>query len=324
MNLDVASSLIRINEASLEQLQQLPHIGAKRAQRIVEHRETVAPLSCYADLATAAGISEKMARETHGHIDWTPPGRAMSTSLVILVFAGIAWGGLFTYALASYDAASAGPLASLYLTCVSLILLGGLALMAHQLLIHVDLPLVAPRWMMLVFLASGLILLMSLAIAIALMGRHDQFAGRINTTAELALFVVVIVTLIFGPGWHVRTFPAGFAVAASLFDTFQLMLAAAILALLSLRDQPSVIEMLFGIWAGITLLGNSRDMALGRSSYLSRLSNEDRSRLTLSTDGDTPMVLQTGSRRLTRPTGYVLAILSVALLAVSLRALILH
>jgi competence protein ComEA len=55
----VAQQLLDINSATLEQLQQLPGIGEKIAQRIVKYREDHGPFAKVEDLLNVEGIGEK-------------------------------------------------------------------------------------------------------------------------------------------------------------------------------------------------------------------------------------------------------------------------
>ena len=54
-----AQQLLDINSATAEQLQQLPGIGEKIAERIIKYREENGPFSKIEDLLNVEGIGEK-------------------------------------------------------------------------------------------------------------------------------------------------------------------------------------------------------------------------------------------------------------------------
>ncbi len=59
----VSESAININTASAEELEQLPHIGAKLAQKIIEHREKFGRFRKAEYLMLVDGISDRRFRE---------------------------------------------------------------------------------------------------------------------------------------------------------------------------------------------------------------------------------------------------------------------
>ncbi len=59
----VAETAININTASLEELEKLPNIGAKLAQKIVEHREKYGKFRRAEHLILVSGISDKRFRQ---------------------------------------------------------------------------------------------------------------------------------------------------------------------------------------------------------------------------------------------------------------------
>ncbi|MEO5859608.1 MAG: helix-hairpin-helix domain-containing protein [Pyrinomonadaceae bacterium] len=56
-------SAININTATLDELQRIPHVGEKVAERIIEHRETHGPFRRVEHLMLIQGISDKRFRK---------------------------------------------------------------------------------------------------------------------------------------------------------------------------------------------------------------------------------------------------------------------
>ena len=59
----IAGNALNINTASVEELEKLPNIGAKTAQRIVEHREKYGNFRKPEHLILVPGISDKRFRQ---------------------------------------------------------------------------------------------------------------------------------------------------------------------------------------------------------------------------------------------------------------------
>ena len=56
---NASNETINLNTATLAELQQLPGVGAKRAQDIIDQRETMGGFKTVADLQEVSGIGEK-------------------------------------------------------------------------------------------------------------------------------------------------------------------------------------------------------------------------------------------------------------------------
>ena len=60
---EVPTPTVNINSASVEELEKVPHIGRKLAERIVAHRETYGRFARPEELLLVRGLSEKSFRE---------------------------------------------------------------------------------------------------------------------------------------------------------------------------------------------------------------------------------------------------------------------
>jgi competence ComEA-like helix-hairpin-helix protein len=72
----LGSPLIKINIATPEELQTLHDIGAKMAQRIIEHRDKHDYFRGPEDLAQVQGISPEFANYLNQFIDWRVPHKS--------------------------------------------------------------------------------------------------------------------------------------------------------------------------------------------------------------------------------------------------------
>ncbi len=60
---------VDVNRADADQLQRLPRVGPKLAERIIEHRQTTGPFRTLADLDSVAGIGPAMLAAIAAHVD---------------------------------------------------------------------------------------------------------------------------------------------------------------------------------------------------------------------------------------------------------------
>lgn len=62
-NIKIAENAVNINTASAAELEKLPNVGAKLAQKIVEHREKYGRFRKPADLILVPGVSDERFRQ---------------------------------------------------------------------------------------------------------------------------------------------------------------------------------------------------------------------------------------------------------------------
>jgi len=91
---DETSSLITINEATVQELLVLNHIGSKRAEKIVSYGQNVEPISSERMLAIASGLGRNQIKSLLSSIDWGRPKTSIKDKRVpifiyVLLIVGI-------------------------------------------------------------------------------------------------------------------------------------------------------------------------------------------------------------------------------------------
>ena len=66
----VQSAVVNINTADLKQLIKLPGVGKKKAQAIIDYRETNGDFSSLEDLAKVKGVGKKMLAKLDGKVEF--------------------------------------------------------------------------------------------------------------------------------------------------------------------------------------------------------------------------------------------------------------
>lgn len=320
----MASSLIKINEATVLELQALNLIGPAQADRIQRYRQQVSALGGPRELAAAAGIGLTQAHRLAREIDWSNDVRVDPVNLLFSMFAAAACILLFVNGVSEVDFDQARPAVTMYNTSLLLILLGGLAVVAG-LVARMFTPIdPGSGRFSAVALITGLILLGSLVIAMLLAGHDDAFHRQVVSTWKFAVFVGVIILLLYGPGWHVKSTLRHFNLGALLFDHGQVALALTCLLLIIRFDSPRVTEEFFCLWAGITLLVNAREMIRGRSSYANTLSETELATVRFLVREEGIASHDSAPGRLLRPTGWLLAVSAVSLLVIATGSLLME
>ena len=72
----VPTSKVNINSANVEQLTELPGVGAKLAARIVEHRQKQGPFKSTQELLNVKGIGEKNLQKLQPYLSIADPARS--------------------------------------------------------------------------------------------------------------------------------------------------------------------------------------------------------------------------------------------------------
>ncbi len=263
-----ASSPIRINEATADELCELPHIGPHRAERIARYRAEVGPIISIESLTAAAGLGPRQGQQISRLIDWRSDAEAgpkESGAIAFIALAICAFIIGYDLATSTLDVSSSSAL--LYNAAI-LFLLTGCALGAARLLLTSPNPLA--EWFeggALIGWGVGFALIAALTINWSFSDDPNSSSLRTLTSWKFALFALIVAVLQFGPTlamkfdqWHVGTL-------ARVFDYGQLPLSIAILLLTPIGNNQSLMEEIFCIWAGTSFVVAGWQMAHGRSSF---------------------------------------------------------
>lgn len=287
------SSPIRVNEATWTDLQSLPGIGPRRAERLITFREEISPLRNTFDLATATGLSLKQAEKLVARVDWHR-SRGLQTVGIIpfgLVMLASLW--MITSGLinnlgfpATAVAASIEP-GSRALSAGILLLLGGLLLVTGNLALTgmrqrpTTGALVPGLGIFSALVGAGLI---GLSNWLAVIGEPDpETMNELRSVNSFLLAVLILTLLVYGPAIIMRFLVADYrrawlgraqlAYDASLpgFSIFPLIVMQ--------WENVASISAIFGIWTSALLCIAATDLLALRSPFVESLSDRDQGRL---------------------------------------------
>lgn len=280
----MASSLIRINEATETQLQQLRGIGPKRAAYIQAYVREVGPIRTSFDLATATGLSVTAAEQLTAQIDWGNLEQRYAIHFwpLLLTAIGSAWLLSFAFAALLLDSSSlAGLTFSVAMLCV---LLGGLLLSADLAIASLlKLPSETTRLFpaaVLVF-GVGLLLLFSLGISSYFIQFPHDLAPTLKGVVLFVLLALAMTWLIYGPSLMLRaliTSASGLARASLIYDLSAIPIVIGSGLTLTLFNRETWIEEIFAAWILAVVFSNALELWAGRTAFISVLSDLDRSR----------------------------------------------
>lgn len=297
----------------------MPQIGPRRAARILRYREQVADLAGINDLALAAGVGRSLAEGLAAQVDWRRPATPRAANILFSFGAVIACGLVFYYSPDMTEGIGLRPAVDMYATSLFLMLAASVAALASNAIR----PLA--RVMALGSLCSVLaasVLFPALLLTLFATGANDRLATHVFDTGRFIAFGAIIIGLLYGPGWHVKSqlgHLSGFAIA---FDYGQLTLPLATLVLVEPTRDPDLLSLLFAIWVSVALLFNGIEMARGKSSYVTSLSPLEQARLRFRLQEDESDSESRIPSRLLRPAGILLVLVSLTLLLVSIKALL--
>ena len=280
----MASSPIRINEATVDELQSLKGIGPKRAANIHSYRYEIGPVRNVFDLATAAAISVKEANKLSARIDWhsdtvKPPVNKWPLLLTCLASAWIltiSFGHLISFPSNLWDLG--------YIAGVSSVLTG--ALIATADIAWTSVRNESSETTLLFRIGSGLCLLGLFGLGCLAMAGSvqigDETATPLSSTLTYISMVAAILWLLYGPAILLRIFVSRTTTnmenATLIYDlTFVLLLFFGV-AMLSLLNSETLIEEIFCVWLIVTTTNNGLELVKGRTAFVSALSNLDKGR----------------------------------------------
>ncbi|MCZ6504031.1 MAG: helix-hairpin-helix domain-containing protein [Gammaproteobacteria bacterium] len=319
----MASSLIPINQATVEELQELRGIGPKRAERIVRYRLEVSKIINVYDLATAAGMSLKQANTLSMSLEWHG-GQFKSASLVAPTLTFIGSYLLVFYGISEISFDLKSPTIMLYNASLLLIMIGCVSVTFEQLTSFANQGQVVSRFFVILSAASSLLgvaFMISLVSLNLYMDLSPPFTGKMTATTNFLIFVFFIVYLLYAPGIHLRwvnlhdlSAARNLDVAAVMFDVGQVIFAILILLLLVRANSGLWVEELFAIWASVMFVINGAEMLQGRSAYVSLLSDHEKAALRFVLAEDSANKSFNLAHRFMKTTGAVLMFAGVMIL----------
>ena len=283
----MASSLIRINEATIIELQALRGIGPRRAEYIFDYRNAVTPICNTFDLATATGLGLKASQAIADQIDWTDKRDINNSTLIpFLITSTISIWLIFT----GFDQITREPWAppGSYLNfALALILMGGLASTGD---IAISLIRKLPSetsWVFLIAVVSistGIAILAALVFSVPFKSYPIQFVETLGSTVNFLIFALIIVYLIYGPAVFLRVAVAenrapGISAGINTYDYSQVVIVAISAWVLLNRNYPLPLEEIFSIWCIAIVLINGLDLIRDNSAFVNVLSGLDQGRL---------------------------------------------
>ncbi|MCB1644120.1 MAG: helix-hairpin-helix domain-containing protein [Pseudomonadales bacterium] len=328
----MASSLININQATSDQLQHLKHIGPKRAARIIQYREQVAPINSEYELAAVTGLSIGQISMIRGQMSLGETSNPLNLWQALLGAALVL--APFVYSIATVDLSIGKPAELLFNLSLILVLTG--ALLGMLFFVGEDLSLGASRLNSLSIMALTLVSLgitvMLAASALTMYAPHSVgFSAHLSQVWLLLFCLAVVAYLLYFPTLHLRVahqlprpWLQDFRVVTGLFDFSQLPVAWLILLSGWLTTSPGLLWEIFYCWAGVILGSHGYDLMNFRSSYIQSLHELDRSRLAFLA-GDVSGLANLNHRDQpvrTRVSGILLQISAVALLISGLSGII--
>lgn len=322
----MASSLIKINEATAAELQQLPMIGPRRAERIIRYREEVSQITSEEELALATGLGITRARTLAARLEWASKPTPSFARLIPPVAIFLVSLALIFYGAHEITLGTAGPVGTMYNAAILMVLMACLSTIIGLLGRELNFASRLQRPTLIISIAAfsaGFLMLLSLVLINVIIEQHGQ---HILQTLKFVMYSGLVIYLLYGPDIHYRisiqqASPSGtLRRAAMIFDYVQIPLAWLAMILAWVVNTPSLIEEIFSLWAGVIFFFNGLEMAKGRSSWLATLSGKDRDRVhfLVREEADTFEV----DTRVQRMNGVILLLTGVALPVVALMGLL--
>lgn len=290
----MASSPIRINEATANQLIALPGINTTRARRIVRFRTRVGELNGIGDMTFATGLAAEQLAKADPLIDWSPRqretasfrlrvGTLVGPALAALVLAAV-FLGIEPGSGSSLLARIAGALIAVAIAGASL----PVKLPLYRLL----------RLLCQATLIAGTLIMIAVAGVAALLPGEDGSLHQVLQTFWFLLLLLVITLVLFGPQWIVDHQPGLIPAATGSYDYLRIGLLPLGLLAIQVNASSTLIEELFGLWAGIMLIYAATDLYQGENTFEASLASQHQAKVRFLADvGDIKLAPATASHR---------------------------
>lgn len=285
----MASSPIRINEATVEELQTLKGIGPKRAEYICRYREEVALIKNTFDLAAATGLSLKAADRMTRDISWeTESNEGMTLWPAALTTIAAIW--LIVLGFNELANEPFVPPGGYYNLALALILLGGFTATGDVAIASVRHRPSETSWVFtlaLVLALSGILLLASLYVASAFMTFDAGFTNTLANTLQFIIFCLIIAWQIYAPVVMIRLLIGDrnierLETARLVYDLSLFILPLLAACVVYWRDSEAWTEEIFMVWCLVIAALAARERLNQGTVFVSMLSEEDQGRLRFS------------------------------------------
>lgn len=280
----MASSLIRINEATSTELQQLKGIGPQRAKHIEHFRKSVSPIRNVMDLCSATGLGLKAAESLAEKIAWDSDDPSKVNTGPVILTTLVAIGLIYT----GFDEITKAPFvapASIYNFSLALILLGGLTAAGDIMMAAVRKTPSESTWIFplsIVMLVTGFIGIVVMAISAQVLTFPAQFTATLTASIRLVFFGLVMVWLFYGPAIFLRHYLNDIKRLNQIGRFYDFSLSAILvgcIGLLVFGNTSSLwIEEIFSLWCLVIALIGGSELVRGHSAFTQMLSQQDQSR----------------------------------------------
>ncbi len=285
----MASSLIKINEATIEELQRLKGIGPKRAEYISAYRREITPICNTFDLAAATGLSLKASQDLASEIDWDvrdmEPRSFLPITITTLIAIWLIFSGFEQITNEPWS-----PPGSYFNFAIALILMGGLAATGDIAIASVR---QRPTETSIVFYIAVVSILLGFCVLIALLisgflYEHPRnFKDALDGTVNFLGFTTLVLYLVYSPALFLRLGTAEknvgrLQLAIDSYD-YSLGIIAVLCGLVLVTQNTNLfVEEVFAIWCVTILFICGTDLVKDQSAFVSMLSELDQSRVRFS------------------------------------------
>lgn len=282
----MASSPIRINEATADELQTLKGIGPKRAEHICQYRDQVALIRNTFDLAAATGISLKAAEQLAARISWdtttTPNYLFWPVLLTALASVWLIVLGFNELANEPFE-----PPAGYYNLGLALVLLGGFAATGDIAIASLRQRPSETSWVFTLAIAltlGGLIILGCLMISSRFLDFSQPFNRTLEQTTLFISYCLMIAWQMYAPVLMIRLFIGDKSIqrleqATRLYDVSLLVLPLFAISILYWHNTSGWLEEIFAAWCFVVAMIAVQAWLNAGTAFLTMLTEEDQGRL---------------------------------------------